>query len=157
MTDDQVAFLSRILRAEHRQRPTAYAQGSGEYGIVPLSTVMRSWLVGERSCPYDVSDNAKAGTVGGLGAAVVPVSGRYDNKSMQSHLWLRVPQWLILSSWIWDIVTLIISPGTTTDTYKIAGTDINPSVRARIISACGPCPNVTDLFQPVWWAICHGR
>ena len=84
---------------------------------------------------YDVSDNAKAGTVGGLGAAVVPVSGRYDVTEIYAEASIPVVEGAPMA----DSIVLDLgyrysdySPGTTTDTYKIAGNwTINPSVRAR--------------------------
>ena len=163
VTDDQVAFLSQEYYESGRTAQEvfmAYAQGSlGEYGIAsPFASSGVEVVIGyeyrEELLQYDVSDNAKAGTVGGLGAAVVPVSGRYDVNEIYVEASIPVVEGAPMA----DSIVLDLgyrysdySPGATTDTYKIAGNwTINPSVRARAsYQRAVRAPNVVDLFQPV--------
>ena len=161
--DAQVAFLSQEWYETGRTAQTVamgYVQGSlGEYGIrSPFADNGIEIVAGleyrEEVLQYDVSDNAKAGTVGGLGAAIVPVSGRYDVTDF--YVEASVP--VVENAPLAESIVLDLgyrysdySTGTSSDTYKIAGSwEVTPSVKLRgSYQRAVRAPNVVDLYQPV--------
>ncbi|MDA0891999.1 MAG: TonB-dependent receptor [Proteobacteria bacterium] len=160
---EQVAFLSQEWYEKGRTAQTVamgYVQGSlGEYGIrSPFANNGIEIVAGleyrEEVLEYDVSDNAKAGTVGGLGAAIVPVAGRYDVTDFYVEASVPVVEDAPLAqSIVLDLGYRYsdYSTGQTTDTYKFAGSwEVNPSVKFRgSYQRAVRAPNVVDLFQPV--------
>ena len=163
VTDDQVAFLSQEYfesGSTSQEVFMAYAQGSlGNYGIAsPLADSGVEVVIGfeyrDETLDYDASDNAKRGTVGGLGAAVNPVSGAYDVNEL--YIEANVP--VIENAALAKSVVLDLgyrysdySTGAETDTYRIAGNwAINDTVRVRGgFNRAVRAANIVDLFQPV--------
>lgn len=163
VTDDQVAFLSQEYfesGSTSQEVFMAYAQGSlGNYGIAsPLADSGVEVVIGfeyrDETLDYDASDNAKRGTVGGLGAAVNPVSGAYDVNEL--YIEANVP--VIENAAFAKSVVLDLgyrysdySTGAETDTYRIAGNwAINDTVRLRGgFNRAVRAANIVDLFQPV--------
>ena len=163
VTADQVAFLSQEWYEKGRTAQTVamgYMQGSlGEYGIrSPFADNGIEIVAGleyrEEVLEYDVSDNAKAGTVGGLGAAIVPISGRYDVTDFYVEASVPVVEDAPLAqSIVLDLGYRYsdYSTGTTSDTYKFAGSwEVTSAVKLRgSYQRAVRAPNVVDLYQPV--------
>ena len=159
---EQLAFLSQ----EYFQTGTtsqevfhAYAQGSlGDYGVVsPFAENGVELVVGyeyrEETLRNDFSDNAKRGVVGGLGAALVPVSGRYDVNDLYFEASLPLIEGATLAeSLVLDVGYRYsdYSFGPSTDTYKFAGNWVPiDSVRVRgSFQRAVRAPNVVELFEP---------
>ncbi|MEO0437849.1 MAG: TonB-dependent receptor [Pseudomonadota bacterium] len=163
VTDDQVAFLSQNYFATgttSQEVFMAYAQGSlGDYGITsPLAENGVEVVIGaeyrEETLRRDFSDNATRGVVGGLGAALVPASGRYDVNEFYFEAVVPLVEGASLAQSIEAEIGYRYSDysfGPTTDTYKIAGAwAINDDVRLRAsFNRAVRAPNVIELFEPI--------
>ncbi len=163
VTDEQVAFLSQEYfetGSTSQEVFMAYVQGSlGDYGItLPTAENGVEVVIGyeyrEETLQNDFSDNAKRGVVGGLGAALVPVRGRYDVNEV--YFEASVP--LIEGMTLAESVVLDLgyrysdySFGPSTDTYKFAGNwALNDDIRVRgSFQRAVRAPNVVELFEPV--------
>ena len=139
---------------------SAYVQGSlGDYGFAsPLASGGVEVVIGlehrEETLSYLPSDNAQAGEVGGLGAALVPVVGGYD----VDELFIEGSIPLIEDRPGAEEVTLDLGyrysdydpSGQSTDTYKIAASwAFNPDIKLRgSYQRAVRAANIVDQFQP---------
>lgn len=139
---------------------SAYVQGSlGDYNITsPFAASGVEVVLGyehrKETLSYLPSDNAQAGEVGGLGAALVPVTGGY--KVDEVFLEASVP--VVEDKPFAEEVMLNLGyrysdydpSGQTTDTYKIAGSwAFNPDVKLRAsYQRAVRAANIVDQFQP---------
>ena len=163
VTADQVGWLNQ----QYFERGTtdqevfvAYAQGSlGDYGIqMPTAETGVDLLLGyeyrEEGLVYQPDDNALAGEVGGLSAALTPVDGSYD----VSEFFLEASIPLVEGKTLMEAVVLDLGyrysdydpSGETTDTYKFAGSwafSNDFKMRASYQRAVR-APNIVDQFQP---------
>ncbi|MEM1402047.1 MAG: TonB-dependent receptor [Pseudomonadota bacterium] len=163
VTDEQVAFLSQEYfetGTTSQEVFSAYVQGSlGDYGIAsPLAEsgidVVLGYEYREETLRNDYSDNAKRGVVGGLGAALVPVSGRYDVNEVYVEASIPVIEGATLAQ---SVVAELgyrysdYSFGPSTDTWKVAGSwALNDDVKLRAsFQRAVRAPNVVELFEPV--------
>lgn len=163
VTDDQVAFLAQEyyeVGTTDQEVFSAYVQGSlGEYGIQsPLAengvAVVIGYEMREEGLRLDYSDNAKRGVVGGLGAALVPVSGDYDVSDVYAEASIPVVEGAPMAA----AVVLDLgyrysdySFGPTTDTWKVAGSwAVNDDIKFRAsFQHASRAPNVVELYDPV--------
>ena len=139
---------------------SAYVQGSlGDYGwVIPSATSGVEFVFGlehrEETLNYQISDNAAAGEVGGLGAALVPVVGGYDVN--EAFIEASIP--LIEGKSAAEEVMLHLGyrysdydpSGQTTDTYKMAGSwAFNQDIKLRgSYQRAVRAANLNDQFQP---------
>lgn len=139
---------------------SAYVQGSlGDYGwVVPSATSGVELVFGleyrEETLNYQISDNAAAGEVGGLGAALVPVVGGFD----VNEFFLEASIPLVEGKTAAQEVVVDLGyrysdydpSGQTTDTYKIAASwAINDSIKFRgSYQRAVRAANIVDQFQP---------
>lgn len=163
VTPDMVQFLSQQYYntgSTTQEVATAYVQGSlGDYGItVPFAENGIELVLGaeyrEESLENQYSDNAIAGTVGGLGAALVPTKGRYDVTDFYVEASIPLVEGVTLvDSLILDLGYRYsdYSFGPTTDTYKYAGTwNLNEGLMFRgSFQRAVRAPNVVELFEPL--------
>ena len=162
VTDEAVGFLSQEYYengSTSQEVFMAYVQGSlGDYGIAsPFAESGIELVAGyefrEETLKNDYSDNAKRGVVGGLGAALVPVAGRYDVNEFYVEANIPIVEDAPLAQ---SVVAEIgyrysdYSFGPTTDTYKIAATwALNESIKLRGgYNRAVRAPNVVELFEP---------
>ena len=162
VTDDQVAFLSQEYfesGSTSQEVFMAYAQGSlGNYGIAsPLADSGVEVVIGfeyrDETLDYDASDNAKRGTVGGLGAAVNPVSGAYDVNELYIEANVPVIENAAFAQsvvWIWD---------TGTPTTQLERRLIPTALRGtgQSTTPCGCAADSTAQFVPPISWICSNR
>jgi iron complex outermembrane recepter protein len=163
VTADQTAFFAQTYNENGQTDQevfSAYVQGSlGDYGIrSPFAASGIEVVLGferrEENLSYQPSDNAQAGEVGGLGAALVPVEGGY--KVNEFFLEASIP--VVEDGPLAREVTLDLGyrysdydpSGQTTDTYKIAGSwAVNPAVKLRAsFQRAVRAANIVDQFQP---------
>ena len=163
VTDEAVTFLSQQYYntgTTSQEVANVYVQGSlGDYGIVvPFAESGVEVVAGieyrEETLRNDYSDNAIAGTVGGLGAALVPTAGRYDVTDIYFEASVPVIEGkTLVESLVLDLGYRYsdYSFGPTTDTYKVAGTwAINDELRLRgSYQRAVRAPNVVELFEPI--------
>ncbi len=163
VTDDQVAFLSQEyyeVGTTDQEVFSAYVQGSlGGYGITsPMAEngvdVVLGYEYREEGLRNDYSDNAKRGVVGGLGAALVPVSGDYDVSEVYAEASIPLVEGAAMAqSLVLDLGYRYsdYSFGTTTDTWKVAGSwSVNDDIKLRAsFQHAVRAPNVVELFNPV--------
>lgn len=163
VTDEAAGFLAQQYfqtGTTSQEVFSAYVQGSlGDYGIVsPFAESGVELVVGyeyrDETLQNDYSDNALAGTVGGLGAALVATKGRYD----VSDIYFEASIPLVEGKTMVDSLTLDLgyrysdySFGPTTDTYKFAGNwALNDDVKLRAsFQRAVRAPNVVELFEPL--------
>jgi outer membrane receptor protein involved in Fe transport len=108
----------------------------------------------EETLNYQVSDNAAAGEVGGLGAALVPVVGGYDVNEFFFEASIPLVEGKTAAKEV--IVDLgyrysdYDPSGQTTDTYKIAGSwAFNQDIKLRgSYQRAVRAANLNDQFQP---------
>ena len=132
----------------------------GDYGVtLPWAENGVSVVLGfeyrEESIEYRPDDAALAGTVGGLGAALTPISGEYDVTEFFAEA--SIP--LVEGKDFMQAVVLDLGyrysdydpSGETTDTYKVAlGWDINEQIKLRgSYQRAVRAPNLVDQFEPV--------
>lgn len=163
VTTDQTAFFAQTYNENgqtDQEILNLYFQGSlGEYGFrSPFAESGVEVVFGferrEETLSYQPSDNAQAGEVGGLGAALVPVEGGY--KVNEFFLETSVP--VIENAVFADEVLLDIGyrysdydpSGQSTNTYKFAGSwVINPAVKVRTsLQRAVRAANIADQFSP---------
>lgn len=136
-----------------------YVQGSlGDYGIVsPFAESGIEFVAGyeyrDETLKNFPSDNAIAGTVGGLGAALVATSGRYDVSDIYFEASIPLIEGMTLvESLVLDLGYRYsdYSFGPTTDTYKFAGNwSLTEDVKLRAsFQRAVRAPNVVELFEP---------
>lgn len=139
---------------------SAYVQGSlGDYGLtIPSATNGVELVIGvehrEENLSLKYSDNARAGTVGGLGAALENVDGGYE----VDEIFLEASIPLVEGKTAAEEILLDVgyrysdySPsGQTTDTYKFAGSwAINESIKLRgSYQRAVRAANIVDQFRP---------
>ena len=163
VTDEAAGWLGQQYFQEGQTSQevfSAYVQGSlGDYGVVsPLAESGVEIVAGveyrEETLSNFYSDNALAGTVGGLGAALVNTKGRYDVTDI--YFEASVP--IIEGATLAQSVVLELgyrysdySFGPTTDTYKVAGNwALNDDVKVRgSFQRAVRAPNVVELFEPL--------
>ena len=163
VTEDQTAFFAQTY-TENGQTDqsviSAYVQGSiGDYGFAsPFASSGVEMIFGlerrEETLSYLPSDNAQAGEVGGLGAALVPIVGGYDVN--EAFLEFSIP--LVEDRPFAEEVMLDLGyrysdydpSGQSTNTYKIASSwAINPTVKFRgSYQRAVRAANIVDQFQP---------
>jgi outer membrane receptor protein involved in Fe transport len=163
VNDDQTAYFAQEY-TENGQTDqkviSAYVQGSlGDYGITsPFAgsgvEVVLGYEHREENLADHFSDNARAGEVGGLGAALVNVDGGY--KVNEAYLETIIP--VVEDRPFADEVMLELGyrysdydpSGQTTDTYKVAGSwAFNPAVKLRAsYQRAVRAANIVDQFQP---------
>jgi outer membrane receptor protein involved in Fe transport len=163
VTADQTAWFAQTYNENgqtDQEVISAYVQGSlGDYGITsPFASdgveVVLGYEHREENLAYHPSDNAKAGEVGGLGAALVSVVGGY--KVDEVFLEASIP--MVEDRPFAEEVMLDLGyrysdydpSGQTTDTYKIAGSwafsreiKLRASYQRAVRAA-----NIVDQFQP---------
>jgi iron complex outermembrane recepter protein len=163
VTADQTAFFAQTYNENgqtDQEVLSAYVQGSlGDYGIrSPFATSSVEVVLGferrEENLSYQPSDNAVAGEVGGLAAALVPVEGGY--KVNEFFLEASVP--VMEDRPFAKEVTLDLGyrysdydpSGQSTDTYKIATSwAFNPDAKLRAsYQRAVRAANIVDQFQP---------
>jgi outer membrane receptor protein involved in Fe transport len=163
VTPDQTAFFNQTYNENgttDQEVISAYVQGSlGEYGIAsPFASSGIELVLGyehrEENLAYLPSDNAQAGQVGGLGAALTSVIGGY--KVDEFFIEGNIP--LVEDMAFAEEITLDLGyrysdydpSGQTTDTYKVAGSwSFNPSVKLRAsFQHAVRAANINDQFQP---------
>jgi iron complex outermembrane recepter protein len=163
VTPEQTAFFAQTYNENGQTDQevfSAYVQGSlGDHGIrSPLAASGVEVVLGferrEENLSYQPSDNAQAGEVGGLGAALVPVVGGY--KVNEFFLEASVP--LVEDRPLAEEITLDLGyrysdydpSGQTTNTYKIASSwAFNPAVKLRAsFQRAVRAANIVDQFQP---------
>jgi outer membrane receptor protein involved in Fe transport len=163
VTDDQTAFFAQTYNENgqtDQEVISGYVQGSlGDYGFAsPFASGGVELVLGyehrEETLSYQPSDNAKAGEVGGLGAALVSVVGGY--KVDEVFLEASIP--LVEDRPFAEEVFLDLGyrysdydpSGQTTDTYKLAGSwAFNPDVKLRAsYQRAVRAANIVDQFQP---------
>ncbi len=163
VTPEQTAYFAQTYNENGQTDQevfSAYVQGSlGDYGWTsPMAQngveVVLGYEYREENLSYAPSDNAQAGEVGGLGAALVPVDGGY-----------KVNEWFIEASLplvegkqLAEEVILDLgyrysdySPSDQqTDTYKVAGSwAFNADVKMRAsYQRAVRAANIVDQFQP---------
>ncbi len=139
---------------------SAYVQGSlGDYGwVVPSANNGVELVVGfehrEENLTLKYSDNARAGTVGGLGAALENVTGGYE----VDEIFLEASIPLIEGKTGAEEVMLDVGyrysdydpSGQTTNTYKFAGSwAINDDIKLRgSYQRAVRAANIVDQFRP---------
>ena len=163
VTDEQVAWVNQTYNENgqtDQQVFSAYVQGSlGDYGwVVPSASSGVEMVFGferrEETLNYQISDNAAAGEVGGLGAALVPVVGGYDVNEVFVEASIPLVEGKTFAEEILLDVGYRYSDydpsGQTTDTYKFAGSwAINDQVKFRgSYQRAVRAANIVDQFQP---------
>ena len=137
---------------------SGYVQGSlGDYGVkLPSATngidVVLGFEYRDENLSYKPSDNALAGEVGGLAAALVAVDGGYD----VTEFFMEASIPLVEDKEFVQALTLDLGyrysdyDFTTTDTYKIAGSwAVNNTIKFRgSYQRAVRAPNIVDQFQP---------
>ncbi|NIL94899.1 MAG: TonB-dependent receptor [Woeseiaceae bacterium] len=139
---------------------SAYVQGSlGDYGLtIPSASSGIELVFGiehrEENLTLKYSDNARAGTVGGLGAALENVTGGY--KVNEVFLEANIP--LVEDKTGAEEIILDMGyrysdydpSGQTTDTYKVAASwAITDSIKFRgSYQRAVRAPNIVDQFRP---------
>jgi outer membrane receptor protein involved in Fe transport len=160
---DQTGFFNQTYNENgqtDQEVISAYVQGSlGDYGIkFPTAENGIEMVFGyehrEENLSYQPSDNAKAGEVGGLGAALVAVDGGY--KVDEVFVEASIP--LLEGASFAEEVLLDLGyrysdydpSGQTTDTFKFAGSwAFNSDVKLRgSYQRAVRAPNIIDQFQP---------
>ncbi len=138
----------------------AYVQGDlGEYGVKsPWADNGIDVLVGienrEENLNYQPDDGAIAGDIGGLAAALVPVSGGFEVTDYFIEAVVPIVEgrnWAELVSLDLGYRYSDYDTGVTTDTYKIAGQwALNQQVMLRAsFQRAVRAANINELFQPV--------
>lgn len=139
---------------------SAYVQGSlGDYGwVVPSASSGVELIIGvehrEETLSLKYSDNARAGTVGGLGAALENVDGGYE----VDELFLEANIPLVEGKTGAEEIILDLGyrysdydpSGQSTDTYKVAASwAINDSIKFRgSFQRAVRAANIVDQFRP---------
>lgn len=163
VTSDQTDWFAQTWTENGQTEQTvisAYVQGSlGDYGIAsPFASSGLELVFGlerrEETLSYLPSDNAQAGEVGGLGAALVAVDGGYDVN--EAFLEASIP--LVEGRPFAEEIMLDLGyrysdydpSGQSTSTYKIASSwAINPTVKLRgSYQRAVRAANIVDQFQP---------
>lgn len=163
VTDEQTAFFAQTYNENGQTDQSvfnAYLEGDlGAYGFVsPAAENGVALVVGyeyrEETLNYYPSDNAIAGEVGGLGAALVPVTGGYDVNEVFAEA--SIP--LIEGANLAEEVVLDLGyryseyapSDQSTDTYKVAGSwSFNPEFKVRAsYQRAVRAANIVDQFQP---------
>ncbi|MGH8167484.1 MAG: TonB-dependent receptor plug domain-containing protein, partial [Woeseiaceae bacterium] len=162
VTQEATDYFAQVYFANgqtDQQVISAYVQGSlGDYGVVsPFAENGIEAVFGyefrEENLTLLYSDNARAGEVGGLGAALVNVDGGYD----VNELFLEASIPLVEGARFAEQVTLDLgyrysdySSGKTTDTYKAAASwEFSEDVKLRAsYQRAVRAPNIVDQFQP---------
>ncbi|MEX2126046.1 MAG: TonB-dependent receptor [Woeseia sp.] len=160
---DQTGFFAQTYNENGQTDQevfSAYVQGSlGDYGIkFPTAENGIEMVLGlehrEENLSYQPSDNARAGEVGGLGAALVAVDGGY--KVDEVFVEASIP--LLEGASFAEEVILDLGyrysdydpSGQTTDTFKFAGSwAFNSDVKLRgSYQRAVRAANIIDQFQP---------
>jgi outer membrane receptor protein involved in Fe transport len=163
VTADQTGYFAQTYNENgqtDQEMVTAYLQGSlGDYGIVsPFASSGVELVAGyehrEENLSYHPSDNAKAGEVGGLGAALVSVEGGYK----VDELFFEASIPIVEDSPMAEEIILDLGyrysdydpSGQSTDTFKVAGSwAINSDVKLRAsFQRAVRAANIVDQFQP---------
>lgn len=163
VTPDQTAWFNQTYNENGQTDQSvisAYVQGSlGDYGFAsPMASSGIEMVFGvehrEENLTYVPSDNAQAGEVGGLGAALVPVIGGYE----VDEVFIEGSIPLIQDRPAAEEVILDLGyrysdydpSGQSTDTYKIAASwAFNADIKLRAsYQRAVRAANIVDQFQP---------
>lgn len=163
VTADQIAWYNQTYNENGQTDQevfTAYVQGSlGDYGwVFPTASSGVELVFGverrEENLTYRVSDNARDGLVGGLGAALVDVVGGYD----VNEIFLEGSVPLVEGKTGAEEIMLDLGyrysdydpSGQSTNTYKVAASwAINTDIKFRgSYQRAVRAANIVDQFQP---------